>query len=118
MPFIEENFRSKVGYWKNTDSGENYFTCMELSQELNHNRQNLGMNPWAMFDYVSLGYNLDHVQKWKSKPLRAELIARADERLQEYKNKKIAYDYSSAYNVKKDIKRIIQIESVNYARQD
>jgi radical SAM superfamily enzyme YgiQ (UPF0313 family) len=118
MPFIEENFRSKVGYWKNNDSGENYFTCMELSQELNHNRQNLGMNPWAMFDYVSLGYNLDHVQKWKSKPPRAELISRADERLQEYKNKKIAYNYSSAYNVKKDIKRIIQIESVNYAKQD
>jgi radical SAM superfamily enzyme YgiQ (UPF0313 family) len=113
MPFVEDNFRSKVAYWKNPLSGENYFTCVELSQELNHNRHGLKVSPWAMFDYTSLGYDLATVKSWRQGrgPSKSDIKARAALRLNEYKDKKLAYDYASAYNVKKDIKRIIQIAS-------
>ena len=109
-PFIEENFRSKVGYWKNTSTGENYFTALKLSCELNQSIVDQRVSAWTMFDYVSLGYNLSDVKTWNKHPPMQELRSRANSRIADYKSNKLAFDYREFYRHKtQSIRRIVPI---------
>lgn len=109
-PFIEENFRAKVGYWKNPSTGENYFTALKLSCELNQSANNQRVSAWTMFDYVSLGYDLEQVKTWTKQPPIQEMRSRADSRVADYKANKLAFDYKEFYKHKtQSIRRIVPI---------
>jgi len=111
-PFIDENFRSKVGYWKDTVSGQNYFTALKTSCELNQSVTNQKISAWTQFDYVSLGYDLSNVKTWgnNSAPPLLEMKTRADERINEYKLSKLTYDYAEFYKHKtQSIRRVVPI---------
>lgn len=112
-PFIDENFRSKVGYWKDLNNGENYFTALKTSCELNQSVTDQRVSAWTQFDYVSLGYSLNDIKTWisgKSVPPLTEMKSRSDQRINEYKIKKLTYDYTEFYRHRtQPIKRIVPI---------
>lgn len=116
-PFIDENFRSKVGYWKDTTARQNYFTALKTSCELNQTAVDRRVSAWTMFDYVSLGYSINEIRTWgygHSKyapaPPMDEMKQRADERINEYKFKKLTYDYAEFYKHKtQSIRRVVPI---------
>jgi len=112
-PYLNENFRNKVNYWKDIKSGQNYFTALKLSCELNQSVKNQRVSPWTMFDYVSLGYKIEEIRTWGKHipaPPVHEIKIQADNRINEYKRKKIAYDYLEFYSHKQQsIRRTIPI---------
>lgn len=118
-PFIDDNFRGKVGYWKNVATGDNYFKSVKISCELNRTAQNRRVSAWTMFDYTSLGYDIEEVRSWghgesryPSEPTQQVMAERALVRTNEYKQNKQSYDYANFYkDLQQPIKRFIPIRN-------
>jgi len=114
--YASRALRQKMILWKNIKTGENYFTAVQLAQQLNDQAKSRRVSPWLAFDWASLGYSLEVIRKWgwhqvvPHVPMQ-EINEKIQKHIENYINKKIDFDYRSYYLSVKP-KKTIDIKSV------
>jgi len=112
--YASRALRQKMIFWKNVKTGENYFTAVQLAQQLNDQAKTRRVSPWLAFDWASIGYKLEEIRKWGWHQVVPHVPTHEiDEKIQKhieiYKNKKINFDYQSYYSSIRP-KKIINIK--------
>ena len=104
-PWVAHQYKgltSKLIFWKNTKTGDNYFRASRLAAEIIGSSKHRKVNCWLQFEYATLGYEIDECRDWgwydvKPHVPEQELAQRAEILVNNYKKSKINYNYDSLY---------------------
>lgn len=110
--FINQSYRRKVVFWRDINTGKNYFQAARLAVDLNALSKTRRVSPWNIFDWVSLGYSVDEMIHWGWHDVdphvpEQEILSRTEKHVHSYKSKKLGFDYGSYYkNLPKKHRRL------------
>jgi radical SAM superfamily enzyme YgiQ (UPF0313 family) len=102
---LNDNFRKKIIFWKNSKTGENYFTAIRQALKLNMLSRKRKASSWALAEWGALGYRMQEMQTWgyddyEIQPPWDEIEKKSKEFVNNYKLKKISFDYDNFYKDK------------------